>query len=46
MLSYGIKKLTIKSTLVSRVNDPEEKGLFFTKANLDFFCPIEDSVTT
>ena len=43
MLSYGIKKINDKINLVSRVNDPEKKAIF-TKANLDFFCPIEDSV--
>jgi trk system potassium uptake protein TrkA len=43
MLSYGIKKINDKINLVARVNDPEKKAIF-AKANLEFFCPIEDSV--
>ncbi|HOB16572.1 MAG TPA: NAD-binding protein [Defluviitoga sp.] len=43
MLAYGIKKLNKDINVAARVNDPAKKTIF-TKANIDFFCPIEDSV--
>lgn len=43
MLAYGIKKLNKEINIATRVNDPAKKAIF-TKANLEFFCPIEDSV--
>lgn len=43
MLAYGIKKLNYDIKIIARVNDPQKKEIF-KKANMELFCPIENSV--
>ncbi|MDN5343574.1 NAD-binding protein [Oceanotoga sp. DSM 15011] len=43
MLAYGIKNINPNIKLVARVNDPIKKDIF-KKANVELFCPIENSV--
>ncbi|PNR94141.1 NAD(P)-binding protein [Petrotoga sp. 9PWA.NaAc.5.4] len=43
MLAYGIREINEEIKLAARVNDPLKKAIFI-KANVNLFCPIEDSV--